>query len=170
MKMDVLAYTGIILTLNTPKLLNHVMKIAIICALMVCQLPLQAQQPAQEVSNAVKDYVDAFYYGDSSKIYRSISPQVVKFGYYMPKGKTVCEGEPMSFKEMVEYALNVKKRGVSPDVEKFPKQIEVFDVQDQTASAKLTAWWGTDYLLLAKIGGHWMITHVLWQSRPAKPQ
>ena len=116
------------------------MKIAIICALMVCQLPLRAQQPAQEVNNAVKDYVDAFYYGDSSKIYRSISPQVVKFGYYMPKGKTVYEGEPMSFKEMVEYALNVKKRGVSPDVEKFPKQIEVFDVQDQTASAKLTAW------------------------------
>ena len=29
-------------------------------------------------------------------------------------------------------------------------------------SAKLTAWWGTDYVLLAKYDGRWMITHVLW--------
>jgi hypothetical protein len=49
-----------------------------------------------------------------------------------------------------------------------PKDITVFDVQDQTASAKLTAWWGTDYLLLAKENGRWMITHVLWQSPPPR--
>jgi hypothetical protein len=54
-------------------------------------------------------------------------------------------------------------------VEKFPKKIEVFDVQDQTASAKLTAWWGTDYILLARQNNKWMITHVLWQSAPKKP-
>jgi hypothetical protein len=34
----------------------------------------------------------------------------------------------------------------------------LFDVQDQTASAKLTAWWGTDYLLLAKDHGRWIIS------------
>jgi hypothetical protein len=47
-----------------------------------------------------------------------------------------------------------------------PKDITVYDVQDQTASAKLTAWWGTDYLLLAKEDGRWMIIAVLWQSPP----
>jgi len=69
---------------------------------------------------------------------------------------------------MIDYAEGVKKRGVSPDVEKFPKKIEVFDMQDQTASAKLTAWWGSDYLLLSRINNRWMITHVLWQSPPPK--
>ena len=49
-----------------------------------------------------------------------------------------------------------------------PKEIAVFDVQDQTASAKLTAWWGTDYLLLGRHDGRWMITHVLWQSPPRR--
>ena len=49
-----------------------------------------------------------------------------------------------------------------------PKDIAIYDVQDQTASAKLTAWWGTDYLLLAKENGRWMITHVLWQSPPPR--
>ena len=46
------------------------------------------------------------------------------------------------------------------------ERLLIFDVQDQTASAKLTAWWGTDYLLLAKQKGRWMILDVLWQSPP----
>ena len=127
-----------------------------------------AQTPQELITDAVKDYVDAFYYGDTSKIHRSIAPNVVKYGYYIPKGKTIYEGEAMSFKEMIDYAAGVKKRCVSPNVEKFPKKIEVFDVLDQTASAKLTAWWGTDYILLAKLNNRWMITHVLWQSPPVK--
>jgi len=128
----------------------------------------RAQISKEEVANAVKDYVDAFYYGDTAKIHRSISMNVVKYGYYIPKGKTIYEGEPMSFKEMIDYAAAVKKRGPNHNVEKFPKKIDVFDVQDQIASARLTAWWGTDYLLLAKLNDRWMITHVLWQSPPPK--
>ena len=42
----------------------------------------------------------------------------------------------------------------------------MFDVQDQTASAKLTAYWGTDYFLLAKYDGQWMIRQVMWQEPP----
>jgi hypothetical protein len=49
-----------------------------------------------------------------------------------------------------------------------PKDVVLFDVNDQTASAKLTAWWGIDYLLLAKRNGRWMVTHVMWQSPPPK--
>lgn len=141
----------------------------IFCLLLISSSFLTYAQTAKdEVTNAVKDYVDAFYYGDTSKIHKSISVNVVKFGYYIPKAKTIYEGEPMSFREMIDYAASVNKRGPGPNVEKFPKKIEVFDVQDQTASAKLTAWWGTDYLLLAKQNNRWMITHVLWQSPPPK--
>ena len=127
-----------------------------------------AQTGTAEVSAAVTDYVDAFYYGDTAKIHRSIAANVVKYGYFKPRNKTAYEGEPMSFKEMIDYAANVHKKGASPNVEKFPKKIEVFDVQDQTAAAKLTAWWGTDYILLAKQNNRWMITQVLWQSPPPK--
>lgn len=127
-----------------------------------------AQSQQEEVTAAVRNYVNAFYYGDTALLHASISLSVVKYGYYMPKGKNIYEGEPMSFKEMLDYAAGVKKRGVSANVEKFPKDIVVFDVLDQTASAKLTAWWGTDYLLLARQDGRWMITHVLWQSLPPK--
>ncbi len=67
---------------------------------------------------------------------------------------------------MIDYASSVNKRGASPNVVKFPKQIDILDAQDQTASVKLTAWWGTDYILLSKVNNKWMITHVLWQSSP----
>ncbi|MEP7371904.1 MAG: nuclear transport factor 2 family protein [Chitinophagaceae bacterium] len=143
-------------------------KISFCLTLITFYFPSIAQTQQDRVTNAVKNYVDAFYYGDTSKIHQSIATSVVKYGYYMPKGKASYEGEPMSFKEMIDYAAGVKKRGISPNVEKFPKKIEVFDVLDQTASAKLTAWWGTDYLLLARLNDHWMITHVLWQSPPPK--
>jgi hypothetical protein len=31
---------------------------------------------------------------------------------------------------------------------------------------KVNAYWGSDYMLLAKQGGSWMITHILWQGPP----
>ncbi len=143
-------------------------KIFICLAVTAYPVLFFAQSSHEEVNSAVLDYVDAFYYGDTTKIHKSIIPSVVKYGYYIPRGKTKYEGEAMSFKEMIDYAAGVKKRGPAPDVEKFPKKIEVFDVQDQTASAKLTAWWGTDYILLSRLNNKWMITHVLWQSPPQK--
>lgn len=42
----------------------------------------------------------------------------------------------------------------------------VFTANVGDAAAKVTAWWGTDYLQLAKYDGQWMIVHVLWQSPP----
>jgi len=71
----------------------------------------------------------------------------------------------MPFAEFLAYAKRVKARNQPPAADA-PKRVELFDVQDQTASAKLTAWWGTDYLLLAKYDGRWMIRQVLWQAPP----
>jgi len=141
------------------------MKQTLILVLALITVSGYGQDEKQQVSNAVLDYVDAFYLGDTTKILRSISPQIVKYGYYRKKDATTYDGEPMSFREMLDYATNVGKRK-NPNVDKFVKKIEVLDYQDQTASAKLTAWWGTDYILLAKLNGKWMITHVLWQSPP----
>jgi hypothetical protein len=123
-------------------------------------------QSKTEVETAVRDYVDGFYYGDTAKLYNALSTDLVKNGYYRRKDKTEYTLDSMSFRECITYAQNVKKRGVSANVESFPKKIEVLDVLDKTAAAKLTAWWGTDYLLLSRIDNKWKITHVLWQSPP----
>jgi len=130
--------------------------------------PIEAQTPATErdrVRAAVLDYVEGFYEGDSTKLVRSVSPEVQKSGYFIPESSTSYRLSRMSWPEFHAYANRVKaRRGFAPAGA--PKEIVVFDVLDQTASAKLTAYWGIDYLLLAKQDGRWMISHVLWQSPP----
>jgi hypothetical protein len=120
------------------------------------------------VADAVMDYVDAFYFGDTSKITRSISPDVKKWGYSRNKENNTYQGMAMTYQQMIDYVLRVKAKNDIAAAEKLYKKVEVLDYQDQTASAKVTAWWGTDYILLGKHSGKWMITHVLWQSPPLK--
>lgn len=130
--------------------------------------PAHAQGPADRVAveRAALDYLEAFYEGDSTKLLRSIRPEVQKYGYFIPRGKEAYQGEPMSFQEMLDYARRVKATGRGAP-EGAPKKVEILDILDQTAAAKVTAWWGTDYLQLARHDGRWMILHVMWQS-PAK--
>lgn len=120
------------------------------------------------VRAAVLDYVEGFYLGDSTRFVRSVSPNVFKYGYYVPRDSTRYVGEQMSWRAFHEYANRVKQQ------QRFQpatatREIVVYDVNDQTASAKLTAYWGIDYLLLARENGRWVITHVLWQTPPKKP-
>ena len=139
--------------------------------LLACLLLLSAASLAQSdreaVAGAVTDYIDVFYYGDTIKQHRSISPNVVKWGYWRHKDSTSYgEGQAMSWQQITDFANRVKARNNPAAADKYVKKVEVLDVQDKTAAAKCTAWWGTDYLLLSKLNGRWMITHVLWQSPP----
>ena len=119
----------------------------------------------EEVRRAVLDYVEGFYEGDSAKLARSIRPEVYKFGFWKGRDATSYAGSQMTWPQFFAYARGVKEnnRQAPPTA---PKRIELYDVQDQTASAKLTASWGTDYLLLGKYNGKWMISHVMWQGPP----
>ena len=72
----------------------------------------------------------------------------------------------MTFAELLELSKRYNEDGKMP--ENAPKEVTVFDVQEQIATAKLTAWWGTDYMHLAKYDGKWMIVNILWQTRLAQ--
>jgi hypothetical protein len=140
------------------------MKLLIIPILMIfISNSVTAQVEKDKVEVAVRNYVEAFYDADTSKIHQSIAKDVVKYGYAIPKGKTQYERYPGSFEEMIS---SIIKYGKFPNPT--PPKIKVFEVLDQTASAKVTAGWGIDYILLAKQNGNWMITHVLWQTLPPK--
>ncbi len=122
-----------------------------------------ADADAKGVERALLDYIEGFYEGDTAKITRSILPEAHKYGYWKDEKTGKYAGEPMSFQEMIDYANGVKtrKRFPKPDA---PKKVQLFEVQDQTASGKVTAWWGTDYILLGKYEGTWKIVQVLWQG------
>ena len=120
------------------------------------------------MKRAVLDYVEGFYEGDTAKIIRSFRPDVYKYGFDYVEKERKYEGELMRYDEIVAYARRFRERG-----RKTPptaaKVVDLLDVQDQIASAKLTAWWGIDYVLLAKYDGRWMISSIMWQGMPPKP-
>lgn len=141
-------------------------KLGLIACLLVSAACF-AQSDKDAVATAVTDYIDVFYYGDSVKLHRSISPAVYKWGYWRHKDSlNYNNGEQMTWQQIIDYSARVKARNNPAAADKFIKKVEVLDVQDKTAAAKCTAWWGTDYLLLAKQNGKWMITQILWQSPP----
>ena len=117
----------------------------------------------QAVERAMLDYLEGFYEGDTLKIIRGVLPEANKYGYWKDKKTGVYKGSAMSFTEMKAYARNVKEKEHFPKPDA-PKKVEIFEVQDQTASGKVTAWWGTDYMLLGKYDGQWKIVQVLWQG------
>jgi hypothetical protein len=142
-------------------------------ALLLIGSALSAQAPTtgnqagrEEVRRVAMDYLEGFYEGDTVKIVRAFRPDMYKYGFFKDStGK--YEGSQMTYAAAIAYAKRVKanNRPVNPA---WPKQVEIYDVQDQTASGKVTAWWGTDYLLFAKYNGAWQITHVLWQGPPVR--
>ena len=143
----------------------------LVAALLGGAAPATAQSAADTagVRAAVLDYVEGFYQGDSTRIVRSVRADATKYGFFIPRNATAYEGEPMSFAEMNSYANSVKRNN-RPAPATAPKEIEILDLSDQTAAAKLTAYWGIDYLHLARYDGRWMIVHVLWQTPPKAPK
>jgi hypothetical protein len=71
----------------------------------------------------------------------------------------------MAFDGMLEYAEDATGNENYSDKDA-PKRVEILDVPDQTAVAKVCAWWGSDHMILVRYDGKWIIVQVLWQTEP----
>lgn len=122
-----------------------------------------AQSDKELVYAAVEDYVDALYLVQPDRIKKSVHPELMKKGFWKGKDKSDYNYQGiMTFDQLVELAGKWNAKGwLAKDA---PKKIDIYDVQDQTASAKLTAYWGTDYFQLAKFDGKWLIVNIFWQG------
>ena len=126
----------------------------------------QAGDDRSAVKQACLDYVEAVYEVNPAKAERSVHPELVKRGFFIKKGETAYSPHAMTFTELVDLAKNYNKSGkLAKDA---VKEVVVFEVSDQTASAKVTAVWGIDYIHLAKYEGRWKIINILWQTPPKK--
>jgi len=131
------------------------------CALGLGYAAVAGPGDEAAVRRAVLDYCEAFYEAKPEYLERSVSKSLTKFGYYQKDG--AYTGVGMTFDQAVGLA---KEWNASGKKDTSQKTVQILDVLDQTACAKLTANWGIDYLLLAREDGKWMIRHVLWQSHP----
>jgi hypothetical protein len=137
--------------------------------LLAAPATLRAQTSADSagVRAAVLDYVEGIYRVDTSRIVRSVRPELAKRGYYIPRNQSAYANSPMTWAQLINVTKTFNAKG-QLNAETAIKQVTILDMLDQTASAKLVADWGIDYMHLAKYDGRWMIVNVLWQSPPPK--
>lgn len=132
---------------------------------------VMAQSTAKSDQEAVRaasmDYIEALYQAQPDRIVRSVHPQLRKVGFYKKQGETNYTEAPMTYDQLLNLAGSWNKDG-KRGVDKAPKDVAVYEVLDKTASAKVTAQWGIDYLHLAKYDGQWKIINILWQGHPPK--
>lgn len=138
---------------------------------MLLAIPMTAQSQEgadkEAVRQAVLDYVEGIYNVEPARIERSVHPDLAKLGFSRRRAETAYgPGSKMTFAQLVDIAKTYNKEGRLP--KDAPKEIVIYEVLDQTATVKLTAVWGIDYMHLAKFDGQWKIVNVLWQSHPKK--
>lgn len=142
----------------------------IACAALLVADIATAQTAADKeaVRQAALDYVEGIYQVDTSRIERSVHKNLTKRGFWREPAEASYKPESvMTFDQLMKLTAAWNKDGKR---DTSIKQVEVLDVLDQTASAKIVAMWGIDYMHLAKYDGRWQIINIVWQAHPPKPQ
>lgn len=120
----------------------------------------------KQVKAACMDYINTFYQVDTTLAYRSVHKSVRKVGFHFKDEENEYSDQlEMPFDKLISLAKRWNKNGERTDANS-PKEVEIFEVSDKIATAKVTAIWGIDYLSLMKENDKWMIVNVLWQSPP----
>ena len=141
-----------------------VLSLAVLTALGVLE-PMQVAGLAAEraaVYQAALDYIEGVYEVQPAKIEKSVHPNLTKYGFMRRPTGEYAPGR-MTYQELLGVAASWNKDG-KRDLS--VKKVEVLDVLDQTAVAKVTAQWGIDYLQLAKYDGQWKTINIIWQTHP----
>jgi hypothetical protein len=144
------------------------MKLACLACASLLALPLlSVTNPDDDrtaVERAVKDYVEGIYQVKPELVERGVHADLAKIGFWREPESGRYKGPlEMTKEQLVELSTGWNKEG-----RELTYEIELLDVADKTAAAKLTADWGIDYMHLMKTDDKWEIIHVLWQSHPPK--
>ena len=122
----------------------------------------QSGKEKDAVHQAAMNYVVGVYESKPELIEQSVHPQLTKYGFMRQKDGTYKQGQ-MTYTQLLDVARNWNKdRKQDTSI----KEVQVLDVLDQTATAKIKASWGIDYMQLAKFDGTWKIINIVWQTHP----
>lgn len=123
---------------------------------------------AEAVECAVLDYAEAVYELKPRLIERSVHPGMTRVGFYRPTTAEDYRSVPMTYDDLLTLTSDADKKR-KPQTGGI-KDVVVYEVHDKTASARLRAVWGIDFIHLAKIDGRWMIVQILWQNQAEDEQ
>lgn len=139
-----------------------------ICITLIglCSFSTFAQDDEAMVTSAIQDYVEALYEVKPELIERSVDSTLRKIGYwYDSESNNYRDNLPMTYQQLYDLAGSWNENGDRITTDS-PKEIIIYEVNDKTATAKLTAEWGIDLFHLGKVKGEWKIMNIIWQSPP----
>jgi hypothetical protein len=122
-------------------------------------------EDAEAIKQAVLNYANSFYEMNPKLVDKSIHPKVQKVGYAPKKEGSGYKEMWMNFDELKELAKHWNADG-HMDAATAKREIKILVQLDQTATVRLNAEWGIDFIHLAKKGDKWMIMNVIWQTYP----
>jgi hypothetical protein len=126
---------------------------------------LRAQSAADSsgIRQAALDYIEGYYEGNAERMARAVHPELAKRIVRVNEQGRYMLGQ-MSAMSLVEGTR--AGGGKDTPVAERRKDVTIFDIYQNAASAKIYASGWVDYLHLAKWNGRWVIVNVLWELHP----
>src|SRR5467141_1012153 len=132
----------------------------------LARVSAQTRADSTGIRQAALDYIEGYYTGDGARMERALHPELAKRIV-----RTNDQGRSQ-LSQMSAMSLVLGTRaggGKDTPVAEQRKDITIFDIYQNAASAKIYASGWVDYLHLAKWNGRWVIVNVLWELHP-RPQ
>lgn len=136
--------------------------------LIILPAGVRAQSAADSsgIRQAALDYIEGYYEGNGERMERALHPELAK------RIVRTNEQGRSQLGQMSAMSLVLGTRaggGKDTPAAEQRKDVTIFDIYQNSASAKIYASGWVDYLHLAKWNGRWVIVNVLWELHPRKP-
>jgi hypothetical protein len=115
------------------------------------------------IRQAALDYIEGYYEGDGARMERALHPELAKRIV-----RTNDQGHSQLGQMSAMTLVQATRAGGGKDIPAAErhKDVTIFDIYQNAASAKIYASGWVDYLHLAKWNGRWVIVNVLWELHP----
>ena len=135
--------------------------------LLALLLVTQTAADSSGIRQAALDYIEGYYEGNADRMARAVHPELAKRIVNVDERGRYRLGQ-MSAMTLVEGTR--AGGGKDTPVAERRKDVTIFDIYQNAASAKIYASGWVDYLHLAKWNGRWVIVNVLWELHPRPSQ
>ena len=131
--------------------------------LLALLLVTQTAADSSGIRQAALDYIEGYYEGNAERMARAVHPELAKRIVRVNEQGRYMLGQ-MSAMTLLEGTR--AGGGKDTPVAERRKDVTIFDIYQNAASAKIYASGWVDYLHLAKWNGRWVIVNVLWELHP----
>lgn len=143
-----------------------VLRTLLLLAVMpVVALSAQTAADSSAIRRTALDYIEGYYEGNGTRMERALHPELAK------RIVRTNEQGRNQLGQMSAMSLVLGTRdggGKDTPAAEQRKDVTIFDIYQNAASAKIYASGWVDYLHLAKWNGRWVIVNVLWELHPRR--